>query len=60
MKAAAAVLAAVLAFSGCAYTVPCPIHWEQMGVLLRVKFLDGKEIGIYHCPRGHNFIAPCD
>lgn len=54
------VLLAILAGGTCQYQVRCPIHPEEMGILVRVSFVDGHESGVYRCPRGHTFVVACN
>jgi len=53
------VLLALLAFSACPGSVPCPIDGLSSTWTGRSHYVDGVMIGAYRCPRGHTFEVAC-
>lgn len=59
------ILATIVALAAtivlaCPTSVPCPIHDYSAGYFTGTKVIDGVLMGIYHCPRGHDFLARCN
>ena len=56
------IVMAILAMfaMGCAGSLPCPIHDYSTGYFTGTKLVDGVLVGVYHCPRGHDFLARCN
>jgi hypothetical protein len=54
------LLLAAVAGAVCSLSLNCPIHDGWKANWTGNRMVDGVIVGIYHCPRGHNFIARCD
>jgi len=48
------------AFALCPMNPACPIHDGWTGVFKGNRMIDGVFVGVYHCPRGHDFIVRCN
>jgi len=44
----------------CPSSSPCPIHDYSSGYFSGVRFIDGVQMGVYNCPRGHSFLVRCN
>jgi hypothetical protein len=54
------LLVALAVALACATSVSCPIHDGSEGSFTGTRFVDGVLMGVYHCPRGHDFLARCN
>lgn len=54
------LLAALAVALACPTSAKCPIHDGSDGYFTGTRFIDGVLVGVYHCPRGHDFIERCN
>lgn len=54
------LLVALAVALACPTSVSCPIHDGSDGHFTGTRFVDGVLMGVYHCPRGHDFLARCN
>lgn len=48
------------AFAVCPINPECPIHDGWTGIFKGNRMVDGVMVGVYHCPRGHDFVIRCN
>lgn len=54
------LLAFALALGAACPSAPkCPLHSNMMGVFDHYEYVDGKQVGVYNCPRNHKFSLVC-
>jgi hypothetical protein len=54
------LLVALAVALACPTSVSCPIHNGSDGYFTGTRIIDGVLVGVYHCPRGHDFITRCN
>ena len=54
------LLLALVAGAICPLSINCPIHDGWVASYTGSRIVDGVLVGVYHCPRGHNFIERCN
>lgn len=63
MKVRIAVLLSILVAAmalGCPVSPACPVHQGATGYFVRYEMIDGAQLGVYHCYRGHDFMVRCN
>ena len=58
--AVVAIVALVSIAIACPIAPACPIHDGSTGYFTSYKYVDGVQLGVYHCSRGHDFLVRCD
>lgn len=54
------LMASIAVAVACEVSMNCPIHDGSVANFTGTRFIDGVLVGVYHCPRGHDFIARCN